>query len=186
LYAVVGFFIWLAFLNGGVHPTVAGVVLGLMTPSAAARGEAESPLERLEHGLHLWVAFVIIPLFALANAGVVLSPAGLGDPVALAVAAGLAVGKPVGILLACGLAIRVGAASLPDRVTWGMLAGAACMAGIGFTMALFLNGLAFPASAFAESAAAGKLGTLAGSLVGAVLGAAVLWRALRRARAAVV
>lgn len=186
LYAVVGAVIWLAFLKAGVHPTVAGVALGLMTPSSPARGETESPLERLEHGLHLWVAFGIMPLFALANAGVALSPAGLGDPVALAVAVGLAVGKPVGILLLCALAIRAGVASLPDRVTWGMLTGAACLAGIGFTMALFLNGLAFPAAEFPGAQEAGKLGTLAGSLVSAVLGAALLWWALRRARPAVV
>jgi len=186
LYAVVGSLVWLAFLKAGVHPTVAGVVLGLMTPTVAAPGEAESPLVRLEHGLHLWVAFAIMPLFALANAGVVLSPAGLGDPVAVAVAAGLAVGKPVGILLLCGLAIRVRLSSLPDQVTWGMLAGGACLAGIGFTMALFLNGLAFPAAEFPASEAAGKLGTLAGSVVSAVVGAAVLWTALRRGRPSVV
>lgn len=186
LYAVVGSLVWLAFLKAGVHPTVAGVMLGLMTPTVAAPGEAESPLVRLEHGLHLWVAFAIMPLFALANAGVVLSPAGLGDPVAVAVAAGLAVGKPVGILLLCGLAIRVRLSSLPDQVTWGMLAGGACLAGIGFTMALFLNGLAFPAAEFPAMEAAGKLGTLAGSVVSAVVGAAVLWTALRRLRPSVV
>jgi len=184
LYAVVGTVVWLSFLKAGVHPTVAGVVLGLMTPTGAAPGGSESPLERLEHGLHLWVAFVIMPLFALANAGVAVSAAGLGEPVAIAVATGLAVGKPLGILLLSVLAIRTGVSRLPDGVTWGMLAGGACLAGIGFTMALFLNGLAFPGGEFADSEAAGKLGTLAGSLVSAVLGAVVLRAALRVRRPA--
>jgi len=139
-----------------------------------------APLQRLEDGLHPWVAFGIMPLFALANAGVVLSLSSLTDPVAIAVAAGLAVGKPAGIILVCVLAIRLGLTSLPDGVSWGMLVGGACLAGIGFTMALFLNGLAFPAAAFPEAEAAGKIGTLAGSAASAVLGAIVLAIAVRR------
>ncbi|MGE3489399.1 MAG: Na+/H+ antiporter NhaA [Vicinamibacterales bacterium] len=217
VYVVIGALIWLAFLQAGVHPTVAGVLLGLMTPAdawigpgtladvlktesarasreaAAPRGsrvdaadaqfaarEAVAPLQRLEDGLHPWVAFGIMPLFALANAGVVLSLSSLTDPVAIAVAAGLAVGKPAGIILVCVLAIRLGLTSLPDGVSWGMLVGGACLAGIGFTMALFLNGLAFPAAAFPEAEAAGKIGTLAGSAASAVLGAIVLLIAVRR------
>jgi NhaA family Na+:H+ antiporter len=217
VYALIGIFIWLAFLRAGVHPTVAGVLLGLLTPAHAWIGkktfvdvlsatwqraseedddpyhapadagraqfvarEATPPLQRLEDGLHPWVAFVIMPVFALANAGVAISPSSLAEPVALAVAAGLAVGKPVGILLLCALAVRLGVTSLPDGVTWGMLAGGACLAGIGFTMALFINGLAFPAAAFPVNEAAGKIGTLAGSVVSAVAGAIVLSTALRR------
>jgi len=217
VYVGIGTLIWLAFLQAGVHPTVAGVLLGLMTPADAwigpgtlatvlkteserasreaaeprksrvdatdaqfAAREAVAPLQRLEDGLHPWVAFGIMPLFALANAGVVLSLSSLTEPVAVAVAAGLLLGKPVGILLVCVLAIRVGLTSLPDGVSWGMLAGGACLAGIGFTMALFLNGLAFPAAAFPEAEAAGKIGTLAGSAVSAVLGAIVLLIAVRR------
>jgi NhaA family Na+:H+ antiporter len=214
VYAVSGVFIWLAFLRSGVHPTVAGVLLGLMTPAKAwigrdtladvlnaawqrtireprspapdeaaraqfAAREAVSPLQRLEDGLHLWVAFVIMPIFALANAGVAVSPSSLGDPIAFAVAASLAIGKPVGILIMCFLAVRSGVTSLPNGVTWGMLAGGACLAGIGFTMALFLNGLAFPVANFAAAEAAGKIGTLAGSIVSAALGAALLSWALR-------
>ncbi len=217
VYVGIGALIWLAFLQAGVHPTVAGVLLGLMTPADAwigpgtlatvlkteserasreaaeprksrvnatdaqfATREAVAPLQRLEDGLHPWVAFGIMPLFALANAGVVLSLSSLTEPVALAVAAGLALGKPIGIILVCVLAIRVGITSLPAGVTWGMLVGGACLAGIGFTMALFLNGLAFPAAAFPEAEAAGKIGTLAGSAVSAVLGAIVLLIAVRR------
>jgi Na+:H+ antiporter, NhaA family len=217
VYVLLGAFIWLAFLQGGVHPTVAGVLLGLLTPAHAWVGqttladvliaawqraireesepsgaradveptrfavrEAVSPLQRLEDKLHPWVAFVIMPLFALANAGVVLSPSSVGEPIAVAVAASLALGKPVGILLLCVLAVRARLTSLPDGVTWGMLTGGACLAGIGFTMALFLNALAFPVSQFPTAEAAGKIGTLAGSAVSAVVGSLVLASALRR------
>jgi NhaA family Na+:H+ antiporter len=220
VYVLIGAFIWLAFLQSGVHPTVAGVLLGLLTPAHAwvgrkrladvllaawqratregsessparadheriefAAREAVSPLQRLEDGLHPWVAFVIMPLFAFANAGVVLSPSGLGEPVALAVTAGLVIGKPVGILLPCMLVVRARLTSLPDGVTWGMLTGGACLAGIGFTMALFLNALAFPVAHFPAEEAAGKIGTLAASAVSAVLGSAVLASALRRCSA---
>jgi len=216
VYVLIGAFIWLAFLQSGVHPTVAGVLLGLLTPAHAwvgqktladvlmaawqrasgegsdsgaradvgrtqfAAREAVSPLQRLEDGLHPWVAFVIMPLFALANAGVILSPSSLGEPVAVAVAAALALGKPVGILLLCVLAVRLRVTRLPDGVTWGMLTGGACLAGIGFTMALFLNALAFPVADFPAYEAAGKIGTLAGSIVSAVLGSVVLSAAVRR------
>jgi len=216
VYVLIGAFIWLAFLQSGVHPTVAGVLLGLLTPAHAwvgqktladvlmgawqrasgdgsdsgaradvwraqfAAREAVSPLQRLEDGLHPWVAFVIMPLFALANAGVILSPSSLGEPVAVAVAGALALGKPVGILLLCVLAVRLRVTSLPDGVTWGMLTGGACLAGIGFTMALFLNALAFPVADFPAYEAAGKIGTLVGSIASAVLGSVVLSVALRR------
>ncbi len=217
VYVVVGALIWLAFLKSGIHPTVAGVLLGLLTPASAwvgqktftevlgeawdrasgsgpesaseavdlerirfAARETVSPLHRLEIGLHPWVAFLIMPVFALANAGVALEVSSLGDPIALAVAAGLVVGKPVGILLMCLLAVRAGLTRLPDGVTWGMMAGAACLAGIGFTMALFLNTLAFPAATFPAQEAAGKIGTLAGSFVSAVLAAVLLISVLRR------
>jgi len=117
---------------------------------------------------------------SLANAGVLLEASALAEPVAMAVAVSLAIGKPVGILLLCLLAVRSGVTSLPDGVTWPMLAGGACLAGIGFTMALFLNSLAFPGAAFADAASAGKIGTLAGSMVSAVIGAIVLSSALKR------
>jgi NhaA family Na+:H+ antiporter len=217
VYLLFGAFIWLAFLRSGVHPTVAGVLLGLLTPAAAwigqdtladvlkgawqrasgkardphatrvdagrtqfAAREAVSPLQRLEDGLHPWVAFVIMPVFALANAGVSLSPSSLGEPVAVAVAVSLAAGKPVGILLLCALAVRLRATSLPDGVTWGMLTGGACLAGVGFTMALFLTTLAFPGADYPAAEAAGKIGTLAGSVVSATLGIVLLSSALRR------
>ena len=123
-----------------------------------------------------------MPVFALANAGVSLSPASLGEPVAVAVAVALAAGKPTGILVLCAAAVRLRLSELPEGVTWAMLAGGACLAGIGFTMALFLNTLAFPVDQYALLESAGKIGILAGSVASAVIGAAVLTRALAQSR----
>jgi NhaA family Na+:H+ antiporter len=209
VYVLVGMGIWLAFLKSGVHPTVAGVLLGLLTPSIAwvkpralaeviedalahrqvdrdgeiehhekpvlgqletAAREAISPLERLEGALHPWVAFGIMPLFALANAGVAIQADALGHPVALAVAAGLVLGKPVGIVLFSWLAVRLGMASLPTGVNWKVMIGAGCLAGIGFTMSLFIAGLALDG----DLLDAGKIGTLLGSAVSALLGSVLL------------
>jgi NhaA family Na+:H+ antiporter len=213
VYVLIGAGIWVAVYKSGIHPTVAGVLLGLLTPASAwvgdktflavvgglwerlqaygqrdkewhgdlyqlkiAARETVSPLHRLETALHPWVGYVIMPLFALANAGVPVEAAGLTDPVAIAVAVGLAVGKPVGIVLFCFLVIRLGLTALPEGVSWLMLLGGACLGGIGFAMALFINGLAFPVGEFPAKEAAGKIGTLLGSLVSAVLGACfLLW-----------
>jgi NhaA family Na+:H+ antiporter len=207
LYVIVGAGIWLCTLKSGVHPTVAGALLGLATPArawvgtafsrevmqAAAASEAlgaraasrvefavresVSPLERLEAALHPWVGFVVMPIFALANAAVPISPRAAGAPLALAVAAGLAVGKPLGILLVCAAAARAGWARLPEGVSWRVLLGGGCLCGIGFTMAIFVASLAFTGEALIEA----KTGVLVGSVVSALLGAAVL-RAPRRAR----
>jgi len=219
VYVLVGGIIWLAVYRSGIHPTVAGVLLGLLTPASAwvgdktffnvvggswdrlrgyepkdeqryadlakiqfAAREAVSPLHRLETALHPWVAFAIMPVFALANAGVPLEVSGIGDPVAVAVAAGLAIGKPVGIVLFCWLAVRLGLTKLPDGVSWPLLIGGACLAGIGFTMALFINGLAFPAAEFPAKEEAGKVGTLLGSLVSAVIGGGVIFLVVRQTR----
>ncbi|MDZ4819814.1 MAG: Na+/H+ antiporter NhaA [Planctomycetota bacterium] len=217
VYLIIGFFIWLAFLTAHVHPTVAGVILGLMTPAKAwigentftellrgvwsgdlevdftpdiqslnadrlqfAARETTSPLTRLENMLHPWVAFVIMPIFALANAGVKIDPSGLSDPVAMAVAAGLFIGKPVGILLACFITIRLGWSALPRGVNWPMLAGGGCLAGIGFTMALFLNALAFGGPEDLIHQVAGKIGTLSGSVISSILGAVILIYVFRK------
>jgi NhaA family Na+:H+ antiporter len=137
--------------------------------------QALPPLARLEHGLHGIVTFGIMPLFAHANAGVSLSGAGsvLDSPVAHGVLLGLVVGKPVGIALASWLAVRVGAAALPAGVTWRSLTGVAVLGGIGFTMSLFIAGLAFGSAP--EQLTAAKLGTLTASLIAGVLG----WSLLR-------
>ncbi|HJZ56760.1 MAG TPA: Na+/H+ antiporter NhaA [Gemmataceae bacterium] len=208
IYVFVGAYVWLAVYKTGVHPTVAGVVIGLMTPSAAwvrrdalrlalvdllgqfreseadevedhdlqllsfAARESVCPLERLETVLHPWVGFVIMPVFALANAGVEIEARTVADPVAVAVALGLLVGKPVGIVLFSWLAVRAGVARLPDGVNWLTLLGGGCLAGIGFTMSLFVAELAFAGSEGHLSAA--KIGILIGSALSAVVGAAVL------------
>jgi NhaA family Na+:H+ antiporter len=137
----------------------------------AAR-ETISPLEYLEQTLHPWVAFGIMPIFALANAGVPIQPSAVVAPVSVAVMLGLLIGKPVGILLTSWSAVRAGLAKLPDRVGWQSLAGAGCLAGIGFTMALFIADLALKGPLLDEA----KIGTLCGSVLSAALGMAILMR----------
>jgi NhaA family Na+:H+ antiporter len=216
-YFIAGAGIWLAMFHSGIHPTIAGVALGLMTPGrawiegrslidlmldaadrldgeierthvhwqghlagnvAVAARESISPLERLERALHPWVAFVIMPIFALANAGVPLQPKSASHGVALAVAAGLVLGKPLGILLCSWLAVRSGLAQLPQGVTWKAILGTGCLGGIGFTMSLFIAGLALEDKLLD----AGKIGTLAGSVISAILGLVILAIFLPRAK----
>ena len=180
-YFVVGAGVWLATLQSGVHATVAGVALGLLTPARAPGGGEESPLRVLEHALHPWVAFVVMPVFALANAGVTLDASTLGAAegrgVALAVAAGLLLGKPVGIALFALAAVRLRLAVLPEGVTPGALVGAGLLGGIGFTMALFLTALAFGEGPLAGAA---KVGVLVASLFACIAGLLLLHRALPR------
>jgi NhaA family Na+:H+ antiporter len=222
-YFVIGAGVWLATLESGVHATVAGVMLGLLTPvhalverrglierareraeeallrleQATTHGnpppeallqevrqlsrEAQSPLEYLTHRLHPWVAFGVMPVFALANAGVTLDPSTLGGAegrgVALAVAVGLVLGKPVGIALFALAAVRLRLAALPSGVTPGALVGAGLLGGIGFTMALFITALAFGEGPLSGAA---KVGTLVASTLAAGLGLLVLARTLPR------
>ena len=203
VYFAVGAGVWLALLESGVHPTVAGVGLGLLTPAhplvgrgiltdvvgelyARLRGiqsgtpqpapEASSPAERLEHALHPWAAFVIMPVFALANAGVKVEAHSLATPIALAVSAGLVLGKPAGIVLFSYASVRMGWARLPGEVDWRTVLGASCLGGIGFTMSLFVAGLALEGAQVDEA----KVGILAGSAVSAILGCLLLMAALRR------
>ena len=216
VYVVIGAGIWLAVLKSGVHPTVAGVLLGLLTPSGpwfsersllkvlagtaerlqkdrAASEEMEhheeavrllndttretiSPLDRLETALHPWVAFGVMPLFALANAGMRVELSALASPVGLAVGAGLVLGKPLGIVVFSVAAVKLGWARLPDGVSWKVLIGAGCLAGIGFTMSLFIAGLALGG----ELLEAGKIGTLAGSALSAITGCGLLWWFLKK------
>ena len=255
VYALIGVGVWLGFYKAGIHPTIAGVALGLMTParawiarrtflevmhdfwdriqadedgevsekaSGAGQGdslgagqghgaghgagqghnhgadhevvpvnleqlrflakESHSPLHRLEMGLHPWVAFVIMPIFALANAGVELDPVALRSGVSLSVATGLAVGKPLGIFLFSWIAVVLGLTRLPAGVNWKVFFGGACLGGVGFTMALFLNALAFPSEEFPVLEGAGKIGTLVGSAISALIGSGVLWWYTKRVR----
>ena len=170
VYGVVGAGIWLAVLESGIHPTIAGVVLGLLTPSRAAIGEVLSPLHRLEKALHPWVAFGIMPLFALANACVTVKAGQFADPVGWAVVAGLTLGKPLGIALFAWIAVALRIAKLPTGVNWPILLGGGCLGGIGFTMSLFVADLAFKG----DPLDAAKIGILIGSTLSAVIGCGLL------------
>ncbi len=137
--------------------------------------ETVAPLDRLEAVLHPWVAFGVMPLFALANAGVKIELSAMTEPVALSVATGLVVGKPLGIVAFSWAAVKLGLARLPTGVNWTTLFGAGCLAGIGFTMSLFITGLSLEP----ELLTAGKIGTLLGSFVSAAFGMGVLLYSLR-------
>ena len=170
-YFLLGALLWICVLKSGVHATLAGVVTAMFVPIAT--GE-ERPLERLEHALHPWVAFLILPIFAFANAGVSFAGAGLDAllaPLSLGIAAGLVAGKQIGIFGACWIAARTRLATLPTGVSWRHIYGLSCLAGIGFTMSLFIGGLAFFDPARIDAV---KMGVLTGSLISAVIGMAFL------------
>jgi NhaA family Na+:H+ antiporter len=162
---------WGLMLASGVHATIAGVLAALTIPLG---DETRSPLKRLEHAIHPWVMFLIVPIFGLVSAGVHLTGGmtALTDPVPLAVLLGLFLGKQIGIFGAVALSVRTGIASKPEGASWMQLYGAAILCGIGFTMSLFIGALAFPGDHLRVDEA--KLGTLAGSLLSAIAGYAVL------------
>ena len=173
IYILVGLLMWLFVLKSGVHATLAGVALGLLIP--LKRKDGSSPLHDLEHALHPYVKFAILPLFAFANAGLPLdgfSVANLGADVPLGIIAGLTLGKPVGIMLAVVLMVATGLARLPQGVNWRYMLGVSCLAGIGFTMSLFIGSLAFAES---ELGAQVRVGVVAGSLLSILLGFLIMW-----------
>lgn len=215
VYVALGICFWVAVLKSGIHATVAGVVLAMLTPSkpyyaigefeeeipglldryreAMAAGDhdaaqqllaqiemltqgTESPLDRLEHRLAPWSSYVIVPIFALANAGVALSSdmisGALSSPVTIGVVMGLVVGKPIGVLAAAWLAVRLGLAEFPRGVSASHMVGIGLLAGIGFTVSLFVNGLAFDDPALLDE---GKVGILAASAIAGVVGFIYLW-----------
>jgi NhaA family Na+:H+ antiporter len=204
--------LWLVVFESGVHATIAGVVLGLLTPArpaaqteleaeqivdllenrddlraddvrATARliGGSVSACDRLIDALHPWTSFVIVPIFALANAGIELSGDALTDPssVLVGVAVALVAGKLIGITAFSWLAVRLGLGRLPDGTSWRHIAGVGAVAGIGFTVSLFITGLAFETAALQAEA---KIGVLVASIVAATLGAAVFVVTARRVR----
>lgn len=176
-YLLLGAALWWLVLLSGIHATVAGVVLALTIPlrqSKAAPDDMTSPLHRLEHSLSAWVAFLIVPLFGFANAGVSfvhMSASVLLEPVTLGVALGLFIGKQVGVFCAAALAIKLRLANLPVAASWAQLYGVALLCGIGFTMSLFIGLLAFPNPNLQDEV---KVGVLVGSLASALCGAALL------------
>jgi NhaA family Na+:H+ antiporter len=205
IYIALGLAVWVATRQSGIHATIAGVALGLLTPARPFMPRADADriagqlsadddvdaaevreisfriresvpvAERLETLLHPWTSYVIVPIFALANAGVVVSLDSLRDAassrITLGVVAGLVVGKLVGVGAAIGLAVRIGLGRLPPGVTGRQVAGMSALAGIGFTVSLFVTGLAFPGRVLADQA---KIGVIAASLLAASLGAAIL------------
>jgi NhaA family Na+:H+ antiporter len=210
VYVVLGLAAWLFVFESGVHATIAGVVLGLLTPARPLLPEVEaeaivdelegrddltaddvrrveflvresvSPAERVERALHPWTSYVIVPIFAFANAGIVLSGDALTSPsaVLVGVLAGLVVGKAVGIGLFSWIALRLGWGVLPDGVRFGQLLGVAVLGGIGFTVSLFITALAFEGEPVHADQA--KIGILRASVLAAAIGSAVLVRLARR------
>lgn len=213
-YCLLGGLIWIAIDASGIHATIAGVLLGLLTPTRrwvsdlrlyailgrviaypatnegsgntrdretlqtaeiAAR-ETLSPAERIQFALHPWVGFLVMPLFALANAGLPLSTEDLGNSITLAIFIGFVFGKPIGVLAFSWIAVRSGIAVRPAELSWGLMAGGSLLAGIGFTMALFIATLAFDDTLLQPA----KLGIFLGSLVSAAGGLAVLMWVTRR------
>ena len=173
-YIAGGLLAWYGFLQAGIHPTVAGVLLGLVIP---ARGEA-GLLEKLEHMLAPWSAYLIMPVFALANAGVSINLAGLQElvsPLGLGILFGLCLGKPLGVLLAVYLLRQFNFVKIPKMVKWGHFAGAGVLAGIGFTMSLFIATLAFPDPQVLNTA---KLSIVVASLLSGLVGL-VLFRSIK-------
>ena len=169
--------LWYATLLSGVHATIAGVLAAFAIPfrrTLAAPDAEDSPLHRLEHLLHKPVAFVIVPIFGFANAGVSLAGAGPGlflSPLPLGIAAGLFLGKQLGIFASVWAAVRLGIAPRPAHASWQQIYGVSLLCGIGFTMSLFIGGLAFTDPALSDSV---KIGVLTGSLASALIGYAVL------------
>ncbi|WP_041359768.1 Na+/H+ antiporter NhaA [Nitrobacter hamburgensis] len=180
-YLVLGVVLWFFVLQSGIHATLAGVALALAIPlQASTGGGPTSPLHRLEHALNPWVAFLIVPVFGFANAGV--SFAGLGlsallDPVPLGVALGLFFGKQVGVFGFAWLAIWLKIADMPRYASWAHLYGVAVLCGIGFTMSLFIGLLAYPESAVLQDET--KIGVLLGSTLAGLIG----WLILRVTKA---
>jgi NhaA family Na+:H+ antiporter len=169
-YVLVGLAVWVCVLKSGVHATLAGVAVAFFIPLRAKTEGGESPLEHLEHTLHPWVAFAILPFFAFANAGISLEGltfASLLAPVPLGIAAGLFIGKQIGVFGFTYGAVRLGLARLPQGVSWLQIYGLSLLTGIGFTMSLFIGTLAFDGL---DHATGVRLGVLLGSLLSAVGG----------------
>ncbi|MWV26638.1 Na+/H+ antiporter NhaA [Aurantiacibacter rhizosphaerae] len=179
-YVLLGIVLWVFVLKSGVHATLAGVAAAMCVPIAGKNGE--TPLERMEHALHPYVAFLVIPVFGFANAGVSLAGVGLDTlfaPLPLGIAAGLLIGKQLGIVGFAWMAVKSGMARLPEGVGWRQVHALSLLAGIGFTMSLFIGNLAFADPAQVDAV---KIGVLSGSLVAAVAGYLLLRATLPAAK----
>jgi len=177
-YLLAGLVLWVSVLKSGVHATLAGVILGLFIPLGPRDPEDdyESPLKRLIHQIHPWAAYGILPLFAFANAGVILRGMSMADllhGIPLAIALGLFIGKQIGIFSFAWIAIKAGVCKLPDQTNWGQLYGVAILCGVGFTMSLFIGSLAFEESGLGYTRP-DRVGIIAGSMLSGAVGYIVL------------
>ncbi len=168
-YILIGFILWVAMLKSGVHATIAGVMTAMTIPLSCARMPSRKPLEKLEHALHPWVAYGIMPLFALANAGVSfagMQPSHLTEPVTLGIMVGLVLGKIIGVFSMIAMAVTSGLCPKPEGASWLQIFGLSCLCGIGFTMSLFIGELAFDDTLRQAEI---RLGVLGGSIIAAIL-----------------
>ena len=180
-YMIVGLILWVCVLKSGVHATLAGVALAFCIPLRTRNAES-SPLLALEHALHPWVAYAILPIFAFANAGVSLAGMTVDSfthPVPMGITIGLLLGKTVGVFVLTWVAVKLRLAALPAGAGWGQILGVAILCGIGFTMSLFVGSLAF-APGSSEYAGMDRMGILTGSFFAAVIGYAVTAMASRK------
>ena len=180
-YIFIGLILWTAVLKSGVHATLAGVILAFFIP-IKGKGDDPSPLKSLEHNLHSAVAFIVLPIFAFANAGISFTDVGVAQivsPVPLGIILGLFLGKQLGVFGFCFIAIKLGFAKLPDNVNWTLLYGIALLCGVGFTMSLFIGSLAFEQindiPLYKD-----RLGIVIGSLISGILGYLVINRAVKK------
>ena len=181
-YILVGVIVWAAVLKSGVHATLAGFALAWFIPLKLKNEDGHAMLPHLEHKLHNWVGFFVLPLFAFANAGVSLGGISMDtmfNPITLGIAAGLFVGKQLGIFGICWLVIKAGLAKLPEGATWLQLYGVTLLCGIGFTMSLFIGTLAFEDQPLQYQTSV-KVGVLFGSLISALVGAFLLAKASKK------
>ena len=168
-YLLVGIVMWVFVLKSGVHATLAGVLIAFTIP-LKTKNEDEALLYQMEHGLHPWVAFLILPVFAFANAGVNFTGIGIDDllqPLTLGIAVGLFLGKQIGVFLATWIGVKSGIARLPENVSWKHVYGVACLTGVGFTMSLFIGSLAFTTADVMNSV---RLGVVLGSVLSGIIG----------------
>ncbi len=182
-YLLAGLLLWVSVLKSGVHATLAGIVIAMALPTDVRTGEKQSPADIVLESLHPWIVVLILPAFAFANAGVSLAGLSFQDifgPVPLGIALGLFIGKQVGIFAVVWLLVRFQLAKLPSGTNWLQMYGAAILCGIGFTMSLFISSLAFAHSG-ASVALTDRLGILMGSLLSAVVGYLILYKACKGA-----
>ncbi len=178
-YLLIGLIMWIAVLKSGIHATLAGVVLALFIPMFDRTDPEHSPLEELEHDLHNTVAFGILPIFAFANSGISLEGAGFAElfhSVPLGIAAGLFIGKQLGVMMMCWLIFKLGISTMPKGMDYKQIYGAALLCGVGFTMSLFIGGLAFAGDTtmFDE-----RLGIIMGAIVSGIAGYIMLKMSLK-------